>query len=503
MTSVRLRWVLVGFTLVALAVRLVAAVSVDFGDSEALYASYALFPAPAYVDHPALIGLVARALGHGLAPSPFAAHVFTAFAMSAAPWAVLLAARVLGAELRASLLAAVAVAMAPEVAVGLFGLTPDLLLFFAWIATLAAFGRGLRSLPGSNAAAACFTAAGLALSVGCASKVSALTLAVALAVTLASKNARAHATTPWPWATFGIPFVALSPVLAFEAHTGWPMLRHRLVETQIEAGASLRNLGAILGGQALYVSPGLAVAGLLLGRELWRRRSVDAVHTLLAMTTLAPAALLGTLCLWSKVAEPHWLAPAWLALPLYFATRTPEEGETAPVGPKLARTALALGLAFSSVVYAWVLIPSLVTLVPKDRYDPRLDLANELTGWPEVASEVARAAEEIRLGYMNPDAVAVVGPVWMVSAQLRAALPSDIAVGCVGPNAADFPTWMPRSVWSRADVVIFVHDNRAPADSAALFPDRVRTKERRVTIERGGRTARVFTVELLEVRAAS
>jgi len=47
MTSVRLRWVLVGFTLVALAVRLVAAVSVDFGDSEALYASYALFPAPA------------------------------------------------------------------------------------------------------------------------------------------------------------------------------------------------------------------------------------------------------------------------------------------------------------------------------------------------------------------------------------------------------------------------------------------------------------------------
>ena len=48
----RLLAALVSLSVVALVVRLLAAESVGFGDSEALYASYALFPQPAYLDHP-------------------------------------------------------------------------------------------------------------------------------------------------------------------------------------------------------------------------------------------------------------------------------------------------------------------------------------------------------------------------------------------------------------------------------------------------------------------
>jgi hypothetical protein len=50
-----------------LAVRLVAAERVGFGDSEALYAAYAVHPQPAYLDHPGMIGLMAHALGGGTA----------------------------------------------------------------------------------------------------------------------------------------------------------------------------------------------------------------------------------------------------------------------------------------------------------------------------------------------------------------------------------------------------------------------------------------------------
>ena len=67
-----------GTTAVFLALRLVAASRVGFGDSEALYASYALHPQPAYLDHPGLVGLLARAVGGGTAPTPDRAHLFTA-----------------------------------------------------------------------------------------------------------------------------------------------------------------------------------------------------------------------------------------------------------------------------------------------------------------------------------------------------------------------------------------------------------------------------------------
>ena len=310
-------------SVLALAVREVAARTVGFGDSEALYASYALIPQPAYLDHPGLIGLVARVFAaSGEAPSPHATHAFTALCCSVAPFVTLLAGRVLGANRRASLDGAIAVAVAPEIAIGLFGLTPDLLLFFAWMSALVLFGRALMAAPASNLAAALFAGAGLALGTACASKVSGLTLALAFVVTLLAPGARTHARTVWPWLTLALAALIFSPVVLYEAQTGWPMIHHRLVATQHDAGLSARNAVAIVLGQVAYVSPGLFLVGLYVGRRLFVERSRDAVTALLAAATFVPLALLGGLCLWSRVAEPHWLAPAWLSLPLFDAARS-------------------------------------------------------------------------------------------------------------------------------------------------------------------------------------
>lgn len=84
-------FVLLSFAL--LGVRLYAARAVGWGDSEALYASYALHPAPAYLDHPGLIGVFASVIGGGGAPPPNAAHVVTAILATALPFLVYLAAR--------------------------------------------------------------------------------------------------------------------------------------------------------------------------------------------------------------------------------------------------------------------------------------------------------------------------------------------------------------------------------------------------------------------------
>ncbi len=482
-------------TVVALVVREYAATRVGFGDSEALYASYALFPAPAYLDHPGLIGIVARAIGHGAAPNPRCAHEITAALMSLAPWGVVAACRALGARLGDALYAGLATAVAPEVAVGLFGMTPDLPLFFAWIASLALFGRALLARPGSVSAALLFVASGLALGIGAASKVSALALVPALLMTLRSKPARPHARTVWPWASFGLTMVLFAPVVLFEARAGWPMLRHRLIDTQADAGVSLRNAGAVVLGQAAYVSPVLAVVGARLGWSLWRDRDADVVRALLASAVVVPLVVLGLLCLWSRVAEPHWLAPVWLPLPLYFALRG------TPV--RYGRAAVLTGLAMSAFAYAWVLAPGLVALVPAAAYDPRLDIANELYGWPDVARAVETTTiEELVPGEERSDVV-VVGAVWMVCAQLRAALPKETKVACVGPDVADFATWAPKNRWWSAPTVIFVYDNRAPQDSSVAFPNRARTRSSTYQWTRGGHVARTFTVEVLERGAVS
>src|SRR5580704_4561539 len=88
---------LVAVTGVLLLVRLFAAQRVGFGDSEALYAAYALHPQPAYLDHPGLIGLFARAIGGGTAPSPERAHWVTTALAAAVPWEMALACRACGA----------------------------------------------------------------------------------------------------------------------------------------------------------------------------------------------------------------------------------------------------------------------------------------------------------------------------------------------------------------------------------------------------------------------
>ena len=101
-----------------LAVRLYAAFHVGFGDAEALYACYALHPQSVYLDHPGLIGVIARILGGGFAPSPLATHVATALLATAAPWIAALAARASGASPNASVVTALALMLAPEISIG-------------------------------------------------------------------------------------------------------------------------------------------------------------------------------------------------------------------------------------------------------------------------------------------------------------------------------------------------------------------------------------------------
>jgi len=489
-----------------LGLRLYATSRVGFGDSEALYASYAAHPQPAYLDHPGLVGLVARVIGDGSVPTPLRTHAVTSFLATLVPWLAYGAARALGAARGRAALGGLVVALVPETAVGLFALTPDLLLAIGWLAAIALAGVGLQAPAGSTRSASAFLAAGLVAGISCAAKVSGLLLvgalaAAYLAVASSKEPARAAVRTVWPWTGLVAGLVVVLPLASFEARTGWPMLHHRLVDTQHGAGVALRNLGALLGGQLAYLSPVFAVFVFFVARDLVRERATDAFSRVLFYAFLIPIVPLVSFCLWSPVAEPHWLAPAFLVLPLHAARRASRAGG-ALISRRTFLAASGLAAFFTLAVHAWVLIPESARLRPAGT-DAKLDIASELYGWPTAVHAVNEQLKGAATPF-DPEGheLVVVGPHWTVCAQLEAGLPR-VRVGCATSVPDDFDRWLPREQWRRAEHVLFVTDNRYPTDGAAELPGHVQTGRSRVRIMRGGRSARVFELFLYDRRASS
>jgi hypothetical protein len=210
---------------------------------------------------------------------------------------------------------------------------------------------------------------------------------------------------------------------------------------------------------------------------------------LLFFAIVAPLAVLGPLAIVSRVAEPHWLAPALLPLPIAWACGS------STISRRLGTWACASALLFSLAAHAWVLIGPLVRLLPAS-FDPRWDIASELYGWPAVVGEV----KDVPLPEGAEDFV-VVGPHWVVCAQLHAALGARVPVGCATPVKDDFDDWLPRAAWERAGTVVFVTDNRFELDPTSLLPLHEPVATRTLTIDRGGRVSRVFTLTVLDRRA--
>ena len=151
-------------------------------------------------------------------------------------------------------------------------------------------------------------------------------------------------------------------------------------------------------------------------------------------------------------------------------------------------------------VFGWVLVPSLLRLAPPS-YSARLDLANELYGWPEVLRAVREEAMAEWVPGSDRGDVAVVGPHWVICAQLEAALQGDVPVGCDTPERDDFDDWWPRANWRRAQSIVWVTDARFGPPPSLQANAVVRVRD--VRIFRGGRQVRVFAITVLARRAAA
>lgn len=482
-----LRWALVG-SVALLFLRLDIARRTGFGDAEALYACYALHPQPAYLDHPGLIGVIARFLGHGTAPTPLEAHTFTAVAATLFPWFGAFAARATGASWRGAFATALALMFAPELALGLDAFTPALPLAFFWIGALGLAAVALRSEPRSFRALLATLGTGLMVGAACLAHVSGVLLGAALLATWLTRSARARWRTFAPWGAVALGAVLVSPLILYEIRLGFPLLRHRFIDTQHSAGLSLRNLGALLGGQLLYVTPPFLFGAGLLAREAWRRQRDDAIGALFWWSVALPGAALVALCLWSRVAEPHWLAPAYLALALVLA-------HSDVIKRRLAIGSLVTGAAVAAFAWCWIATTLPMRLLGK-HYPARYDLTNDLYTWGPARQLVRQAVETTMVD--SSRLPVVVGPHWIVCAQAAAALGGRVPVGCNTPVRDDFDGWLARSRWINAPVILYVTDSRFHVDPKRELPHRKVKAVDTLQVRRGGIIVRRVTVTRLD-----
>lgn len=481
----------IAFTLALLALRLWLAGEVGFGDSEALYASYALHPQPAYLDHPGLIGFFAAWLGDGHAPAPLACHVISAFLSSALPWLGVWAAWELGADKRHLHLTAFALLLMPEISIGLFGFTPDLLLAPLWILALGAFAGFMKAEPSSTRALGFALLCGACMGLGVLSKISMSLLLPVFAVSLARGPGKRHLSTIAPWGALLIMGVLCWPFVAYEIREGFPMWQHRVVATQGASGISLRNLGALIGGQVLYVTPPFLLAGYYVLRRLDPQ---DPTQALLLRATWIPALPLIGLCLWSKVAEPHWIGPCYLGLCLA-ASRLPDA-----LGRKVRVACAGTGGLAIILAALWVGTDLPPKLLGK-AYEPRYDLANDMHAWDAGVRLVKETVTETELKHLGATTPPVVGPHWVICAQLHAGLQRRAPIGCRTPEGDDFRKWYPEASWWSAPRILYVTDDRFEATTEQLlaeFPDRRVVSRKRTTILRGRVPVRRIEVTLLE-----
>jgi 4-amino-4-deoxy-L-arabinose transferase-like glycosyltransferase len=491
MTRPRAVAMAVGATLAASA--LLASSGLGLGDAEALYWCHGANLSWSYLDHPPLAGWLigmATRLGGAHVPAVRAVPLATMLLTVLFTW--LLTRDLYGAE--AAGWSALLLLALPVFAAGMTAATPDAPLAALWSLYLWRLHRTLAA-PDDGSFRHRWSRPlllGAVLGAAFLAKQTGAMLLVTTLVLVALPRHRTWLRRPGFWLGAVVAATLAIPVLAWNLEHDWAGAQHRLVWTQERAGFSLRNLGALVGGQLLYVGP-ITLPLLLLGaRAVWRGRREHPERLVLLAAAVPTLLATWLLMAWSRVAEPHWAAPGYLALVVAAAGMVAASGAAVR---RTARAAVGIGLFALLALHVAVRSPLLPALLPDDTYEPKYDLANELRGWPEVAAAIRE---------LEPAGRPVTAGFYTQCAQLAFALsrPGDPEVRCVSARMDDFDIWHgpfalpPQGAW-------FVDDNRFDHDPERLVPGSVALSPGRVVeIRRGGRVVRRFTIRALVPRGS-
>jgi len=469
-----MKWTPISKTLALVAIltldRLVVSSLFGPGDAEALYWTYGRHLQAAYLDHPPLTGWLLALSNAVLGPTPLGIRIVPILLFDV----TVIAAHLLGSAMwkdpEAGWWSALAVSLSPASLIGGVAAAPDAPLAAFWLLSALFLWKSIER-PDSGLLYPALT--GISIGLAILSKHTGACLALG-ALVLAVRVG--YHRRPGFHVALVLALLTAAPVVLWNMDHDWIQLRHRLFWTQGGAGFSMRNLGALVGGQALYMGPALILYFGVLAKVA-RPPTID--YSFIFWLSVPTLGITYLLCLWSRVAEPHWPFAGYLVLAIGAG------GLLKPLTAGMRRIwRVSMGYAFGAYLLAhiFILFPVLPCLLPANRYEPRYDLTNELYGWPEAAEQIRRMAKP---------GEKVAAAHYTLCSQLTFALSrkNDPQVVCASPEIDDFDLWglAPR----KGDPLIFVTDNRFPDLPQVLRTNRAE-KVSSLEITRGGRWVRRF-----------
>lgn len=363
---------------------LIAGMRVGLTGDAAHYALYGAHLAWSYFDHPPMIGWL-QASAETLAKSNIALRAWpialgTASAVvlyrlarqiypESSPWLGFLAVAVMQSAIIISLM-------------GMSMLPDDPLLFFFLLAA----GALYRVLVENQAKAWLWV--GLWFGLAGLSKYTAVALVVSAVWLMVSERRWSQLRTPWPWLGVLIAFLAISPVLAWNAAHQWVSFRYQILHVS-DPGRHWQ-LAKFIRSQLIQFfsySPGIYILGwLTLAQAAWRRHE-PRNRFLLAM--VIPVFVIIDSASGTNVSLPHWPAIGWAILSIGIANwlMTHWSSRWVKLGTTLSATysVLLIGIIFSELIHPWVPF--------KNNAYPLADLY----GWQRATDQ----AEDLRTNMAN------------------------------------------------------------------------------------------------------
>jgi undecaprenyl-diphosphatase len=358
----------------------------DLSPDEAHYWEWSRRLDLSYYSKGPLIAYLIAGLTWVFGTSAFAIRLGAVLLSVVGAWAVYRLGRELYGGPAPGALAVVGLQLTPLVWAGSLLMTIDSPFIVAWTLGLWALHRAL-----AGGGASAWVLAGLAVGVGTLAKYTMLFALAGLALYLwLAPERRAALRSRAPVLGFLVALAAVTPVLAWNARTGWVTARH--VASQGRGrGLTLEHLAEFLGSQALVLTPliaALLVWGLWVGvREGFVRRR-EPYRFLLAFTVPVPLVYLAV-GLQGKV-QANWAAAAYPPLALAAAGLLLERRAALAVDRRRAQTRLLLATGALALLFCGVGLALNRLDLPR-----RLDPTARLRGWSDLGRAVGMTVERM------------------------------------------------------------------------------------------------------------
>lgn len=372
----------------ATAVRLAFAVHLRLGDDEAYYWEWGQYPDLSYLDHPPMTGWIGGVFSAIFGNNEFGVRIGPLLISVLFMILVYQFVRQLYRDDTIAFRVVLLFTLIPLFSAGSFMLLPDAPLSLFWLASVVVFYRIIETGNGNL-----WFVLGGVWGLGMLSKYNMFGLpgCVGLFLVLSARH-RYWLFRLKTWLGLVLGLVIFSPVLIWNIQRGFPSFAYHLVERNKGFEFSWEPVQIFLVGQLAYLSPLVFFAALVVLWQLGKMALVEKDEKALFLFTMSfPYIVVFSLAVaLSPTGKPHWPAMGYItlfcALPWFWKEKWQQ-------GKWWMKVLHPLPVLMVSAAVTAVLLTQ--SVYPVIKMNPRLDLTNDLYGWPETGKVAQKAYEEL------------------------------------------------------------------------------------------------------------